>query len=389
MELATDNTWLYQDPIAEITAIKRALVLRGEEILDLSMINPDILPSSFIVDKLHEFTIKPENHRYGVSRGVRKLREAFSEKYSDKFSVVVDPEREVCATAGTKDGIIHILHSIAEPGDKVLIGVPTYPMHISAAKLARTIPVFFEMSASEEVMLLNIEKALDTTGARVLLLNFPNNPTGMMVSKGFYENLAAMTVTKGVKIINDFVYGEMGFKSNPVSLLTVRGMNPNIVESYSLSKAYSVPGWRCGAVLGSEKIIRDVARLKSHSDYGLFLPIQFAGAAILTGKQDLASAVRRQYSRRAEALVQGLNSLGWNATVPQGGASLWVPLPPEFAARGSVTVCRELLEKFHLLVTPGALYGNECESFLRFALVTSEEKIQDVLHRIAEFMKYQ
>lgn len=389
MELATDNTWLYQDPIAEITALKRSLVLKGEEIVDLSMINPDILPSSFIVDKLHEFTIKPFNHRYGVSRGVRKLREAFSEKYSAKFSVIVDPEREVCATSGTKDGIIHVLHSVTEPGDKVLIGIPTYPMHVSAAKLARTVPVFFEMSSNEEEMLLNIEKSLDASGAKVILLNFPNNPTGMIVTKSFYEHLARLTVAKGVKIINDFVYGEMGFRTQPDSILSVRGINPNTVETYSLSKAYSVPGWRCGAVLGSEKIIRDVSRLKSHSDYGIFLPIQFAAASILDAKQDLVSPVREQYSRRAETLAKGLRNLGWNAEVPQGGASLWVPLPQELAARGSVAVCKELLEKFHLLLTPGELYGTECEAYLRCALVCSEEKLHDVLHKIGDFMKYQ
>lgn len=389
MELATDNTWLYQDPIAEITALKRSIILKGEEILDFSMINPDILPSSFVIDKLHEFSIKPFNHRYGVSRGVRKLREAFSSKYADKFQVVIDPEREVCATSGTKDGIIHVLHSVAEPGEPVLIGVPTYPMYISAAKLARTIPVFFEIDRNEELMLLNIERALSATNARVLLLNFPNNPTGMTASSSFYEHLSEMTVARGVKVINDFVYGEMGFQSQPVSLLSCRGINPNVVETYSLSKAYSVPGWRCGAVLGSEKIIRDISRLKSHSDYGLFLPIQFAGAAILTAKQDLVSPVRGQYSQRAEVLVGGLTKLGWSVSLPEGGASVWVPLPPEISSKGSVAVCKELLERFRLLLTPGALYGPECDRYLRFASVHNEARLHEVFQYLAEFMKYQ
>lgn len=389
MELAVDNTWLYQDPIAEITALKRALVLRGEDITDLSMINPDILPSSFVVDKLHEFTIKPFNHRYGVSRGVRKLREAFSEKFEKTFDVRVDPEREVCAASGTKDGIIHVLHTVTEPGDAVLMGIPTYPMYLSAAKLARTIPVFFEMDPNEELMLGNIERALDATGARVILLNFPNNPTGVTVSGAFLQALAEVTVQRSVKVINDFVYGEMGYRSAAPSLLTIRGTNPNVVETYSLSKAYSVPGWRCGAVLGSEKIVRDVARLKSHSDYGTFLPIQFAAAAILTAKQDLVSPIVGQYSRRAETLVAGLRKLGWECALPQGGASVWVPLPHELAGRGSIAVCKELLERFKVLLTPGALYGRECDGYLRFALVHSEERLQEVFQCITEFMKYQ
>lgn len=385
MNTRGDNAWLNQDPIAEINELKRKLIFGGKEIIDLSMINPDILPSTYIIDKLHEFTIKPFNHRYAVSRGVRKLREAFCEKYRLRFGIKVDPETEVCVSSGTKDAIIHALLATTHPGDSVLVGAPTYPVYLSAAHLARVNVGFFEMDPDEAVMLNRIEAAIAKTGSRVLLLNFPNNPTGQTVSEDFYVKLGKITAATGVTVINDFVYGEMGYDAQPTSLLTMREQNPYVLETYSLSKAYSVPGWRVGAAIGNRSIIQDIARLKSHSDYGLFLPLQLAAAAVLTAKQDLVSPILNQYSKRRNFLVSGLQEAGWNAEAPKAGASLWVKLPDTLREKGATHFCRSLLESQEVLLTPGSLFGRGCDTSVRFALVCSEERLAEVLKRMAHY----
>ena len=392
METAPDdNTWLYQDPIAEITALKRKLVLQGIDLVDLSMFNPDILPSAVALDALHEYSLKASNHRYAVSRGIRKLREAFAFLYAKKFSVTLDPESEICVCSGTKDGLIHVLHALVSPGDTVVVATPTYPMHVSAIKLARAQPAYFDITnGTEDQIISRLIEVLDQTKAKIVLLNFPNNPTGISVSDSFLKMLAQVTVERGVTVINDFVYGEMMHRTAnsgllPSSLLTVRNINPNVLESYSLSKAYSVPGWRTGAILGNTTIVRSVARLKSHSDYGIFLPLQHAAAAVLTSPLELASAITGQYERRLRVLMTGLTELGWSFSRPTAGACLWARLPEGLRSYGAAQVCRSLLEHHHLLITPGELYGSGFEEFVRFALVVSEEKIHDVVGKIKEF----
>jgi alanine-synthesizing transaminase len=385
MEQLQDYSWLYQDPIAEITALKRKLVLEGKDILDLSMVNPDILPSAIALDALHQHTLKGSNHRYAVSRGIRKLREAFSQKYSSAFGVTLDPEKEVCVCSGTKDALIHLLHVLVNPGDTVVVPAPSYPMHLSAIKLARAQSATFEILSSEDKTLQAITDVLDQTKAKILLVNFPNNPTGLSVSESFLRVLAQATVSRGVTIINDFVYGEMSYEGMPSSFLSMRGTNPNIVETYSLSKAYSVPGWRVGALLGDEAVVRSVARLKSHSDYGIFLPLQHAAAQLLTDKLGLSRSATGHYERRARILTEGLTQLGWDVIKPSAGACVWASIPTEFHATGASHMARILLEKFHLHVTPGDLYGEGFERFMRFALVVSEEKIHLVLEKLQEF----
>ena len=385
MEQLQDYSWLYQDPIAEVTALKRKLVLEGKEILDLSMVNPDILPSSVALDALHEYTLKGSNHRYAVSRGIRKLREAFSEKYSSAFGVTLDPEREICVSSGTKDALIHLLHVLVNPGDTVVVPSPAYPMHLSAIKLARAQSAFFELHQEEEKTLQSITEVLDSTKAKILLLNLPNNPTGLSYSEQFFRVLAQLTVARNVTIINDFVYGEMSYSGTPPSLLSVRGINPNVIETYSLSKAYSVPGWRVGALLGDEVVVRSVARLKSHSDYGIFLPLQHAAAALLTSKLGLSNSVTGQYERRSRILTQGLSTLGWSVMQPSAGACVWATIPVEFQSIGASSMARKLLEKSLLHLTPGDLYGDGFESRMRFALVVSEEKIHQVIDQLKQF----
>lgn len=385
-ESQIDHSWLYQDPIAEVTAIKRRLILTGADLLDLSMINPDIPPSRILIDKLSEYTLKPDQHKYAVSRGIRKLREAFQSKYSQTFDITLDEEREICALSGTKEGLYYILHSlVTTSSDVVLVATPTYPIYLSALNLIKAKPAFFNIDPDESVMLSRIDDALEESGAKILLLNFPNNPTGISVSPYFWEELAQITFRRGVTVINDFVYGEMGYDTRMPSMLSARGINPLMVETYSLSKAYSVAGWRIGAVLGYENIVRDVARLKSHSDYGSFLPLQHAASFALTSDTDLVAGIVGQYSRRMSILCDGLKDLGWEVNPSSAGPFIWAKVPAQFDVATGGCFVRRLLEYSHVIFTPGALYGSQYHQWVRIALVCSEEKLHQVLSRLYEF----
>lgn len=388
MEVSFDHTWLYQDPIAEINALKRQLILEGTELYDLSMVNPDIAPSSLIIDSLHSSVLKGINHRYSVSRGIKKLRDAFQKKYQKQFDVTLDCEREICVVSGTKDALIHTLHSFSSAGDTVLVGAPTYPMYLSQMSLARVKPAFFQITSDKVKLLDNISNALDESNAKILILNFPNNPTGIAVDKDFYISLAKITVQRGVTVFNDFVYGEMTNRSTQVSLLTARGINPLMIESYSLSKAYCIPGWRIGALLGAESIVRTVARLKSHTDYGIFLPLQHAAATALTLDIDIVSPVVGTYHRRLLVLKEGLSKLGWSIFESQAaGPYIWTKLPEQFQSEGATSFAKKILEKYQLLATPGELYGPEFKDYVRFAVVVSEEKLHEVINRLQAFQK--
>jgi alanine-synthesizing transaminase len=388
-DLQLDHSWLYQDPIAEITALKRHKIISGHDLIDLSMINPDLVPSRIIIDKLNEFTLKPDQHKYAVSRGIRKLRLAFQNKYSSNFHVTLDEEKEICAVAGTKEGLHYILNSLSGGSfESILVGTPTYPIYMSAIKLARLNPCFFEISSDEDKMFDNILESLNLSGAKILLLNFPNNPTGVSVTAEFWLKLAKATFELGVTIVNDFVYGEMGYEVNPVSALVGRGENPSILEIYSLSKAYSIPGWRIGAVCGDQKILQDITRLKSHSDYGSFLPIQNAASFALLNSKEIVHSIVGQYKRRMRVIVEGLNNLGWQLRASSAGPYIWAKLPNSIVSRfhdGNVGLnfARYLLDTHGIVVTPGILYGQGYNDWIRIALVVPEEKLHEVVNRIS------
>lgn len=380
MEFPAHLSWLKDDPLAELHALKLARLSQGQELFDVSMINPDLPPPRYILDKLSEATIKPDNHRYAVSRGVRKLREGFASKYERRFGVKLSSEEEICVTMGTKDAILHAAMCVTKPGDSVLLPKPVYPAHLSAIRIAELKPSFFELSGDEDQMFWNVSSRLQTGRYRLLILNFPNNPTGLTVSRSFYERLVEVAQASDCFVINDFVYGEMGFKSDaPASLLSVANRRENIAETYSLSKAYSVPGWRVGALLGSSTLAQKLARLKGHIDYGIFLPVQLAAAAGLSGKDELAAGIARQYMNRAGLLVTGLKRLGWEVTMPAAGASVWARMPEFFREEGSRGFVRRLLTECGVMLMPGELFGEEYGGYARFALVQSETKLLKIL----------
>ncbi len=390
--------WFKDDILDRLNKMKLALISEGERFLDLFMINPDLPPARILQDKLIEACIKPANHRYAVSRGIRKLREAFCFKYESAFGVKRDPEREVCVTMGTKDALPNALLCLRELGfgDRVLLGAPTYPAHLAAVRISGMKECFFDMHNDASRMLENFRLALLGSACKIVLFNFPNNPTGICVDSKFYSQALEIARSCGAFVLNDFVYGEMQFgKQNGSSLLKPAEPQDLVAETYSLSKAYSVAGWRVAALLGQEKLISALARLKSQLDYGNFLPLQIASAAALTSRTDLVSAVVDTYFRRLTLLARGLKGLGWEVELPGAGASLWARYPARLLAKrdseefGSVQLCLQLLQQAKVLVMPGVLFGRNYDGYLRFALVVAEDQTREVLERIEMFSAMQ
>ena len=367
--------------------LKMEMLGSGRSFFDLSMINPDIPPPRFMIDKLLEATVKASNHRYSVSRGIKKLRQAFCSKYRERFHVLLDAEKQVCVTLGTKDALVNSLFVSCEPGSTVIMAEPAYPAHVAACQATGLKTAFFKQQQDHDEMLKEIAELADQGQVSCILLNLPNNPTGQTVEKEFYGKLIELVADRNVTIINDFVYGEMGFSGvEPASILSVASRSAKVIEIYSLSKAYGIPGWRVAAVLGNEIIVDRLAKLKSHIDYGIFLPIQIAAAAALSFQGDLVSSTASEYERRARVLSEGLLKLGWEVTAPVSGACVWAKIPQaggsDKSGSLSFAIAHEFLSVHGVLTSPGAMFGPDCDNYLRFALVLSTDKLYEVLRRI-------
>jgi alanine-synthesizing transaminase len=353
------------------------------------MVNPDLPPPRLVLDRLLESVTKPTNHRYAVSRGVRRLREGFAVKYSETFGVKLDPENQVCVCLGSKDATFHALRALVQPGDAVIVATPWYPAHPSAVALAGAQTVPWRLVEEPEMAAQSLTSVLERSGARIVLLNIPSNPAGMVVSDAWWRAVGAVCARHGATIINDFVYGEMCFSGNPaVSALCAADVGARCVEVYSLSKAYNLPGWRVGALVGDAEIVGSVSRLKSHSDYGLFLPLQYAAAVALTCTEDIVRPTVATYERRLKVLSSGIQRLGWSVVQPKAGACLWAQYPEELGARlegagsRSIAVARHLLATTGVVVTPGIVFGEEFDGFIRFAAVTTEERLREVVRML-------
>lgn len=374
------------DDLETIRGFQRSRAERGERVYDLSMVNPDLSPPRAVLDRLLESVTKTSNHRYAVSRGVRRLREAFGAKYRTKFNQEIDSETQVCVCLGSKDATFHALRVLIATGDSVVVPYPAYPAHPSAVSLVGGTTVPWKMHRDPAEAGDSLAQVLQQSRAKVLLLNLPSNPEGIAVSAAWWESVGAVCARYGVTIVNDFVYGEMVFGGAPaVSALVSAMQGARCVEVYSLSKAYNVPGWRVGALVGNESVVRAVARLKSHADYGLFLPLQYAAAQALTSNDDLVRPTVQTYERRLKVLGAGLQGLGWHIENPEAGACLWAKYPVHLAALSngsrfrSVNATRYLLDSIGLVVTPGVVFGDEGDEWVRLAAVVNEERIRDVL----------
>ena len=384
-ELPEELAWLDYDHYQELRAARIQATSKGESLIDLSMINSDIAPPRFCLDKLSEAIVKTQNHRYSVARGIRKLREAFAHKYSYRFGVKLSADTDICVVNGTKDAIVHTLRVVSSPGDKILMAAPTYPLFRSAALLNGLAPVYFQINEDENIMFSNLVEALRNERPRVLLLNFPNNPTGVIASRDFYERLLPVVRSLDIFVINDFVYGELGFRNQYLaSLLSVEGFKECAVETYSMSKAYSLPGWRIGAVVGNSEVVKNVSALKTHTDYGAFLPLQYAAAATLSLESDLVGPVIQQYQSRCRVLADGLSSLGFKVMRPTSGACVWAELPESMTGDDpALNFSLECLRRFKILLSPGGIFGKEFSRYVRIAAVKESDELSSLLQNLA------
>ena len=374
---------------AEVNALKAEARARGEDIIDLGMGNPDQPPPPHVVAKLVETVADPRVHRYSTSRGIPGLRRALAGYYERRFGVELDPEREAIVTLGSKEGLANLAQAITSPGDIILVPNPSYPIHafgfIIAGGAIRHLPVGPEFDVLEQ-----LERAVRHSIPKPLavVLNYPANPTAEVVDLDFYAAVVDFCRHHGIYVISDLAYAEVFFEGPPPpSILQVPGAREIAVEFTSLSKTYSMPGWRIGFCAGNAKLIAALARVKSYVDYGAFTPIQVAATAALNGPQDCIGEMRQRYRSRRDVLISGLQAAGWEVPSPPATMFAWAPLPPAFREAGSLAFSKRLLKEARVAVSPGVGFGEYGEGYLRLALVENEQRIRQALRSIKAFLK--
>ncbi len=373
---------------AEVNRLKAGARARGADIIDLGMGNPDLPTPQHIVDKLVETVGKPRAHRYSASKGIPGLRRAQAAYYERRFGVKLDPETQVVATLGSKEGFANMAQAITAPGDVILVPNPTYPIHefgflISGAAM-RHIP-----AGNDEAFLRSVERACKHSIPKpmALVLSYPSNPTAMVASLDFYQDAVALAKKLDLIVLSDVAYSEIYFDDNPPpSILQVPGAVDIAVEFTSLSKTYNMPGWRMGFAVGNERLIGALARVKSYLDYGAFTPIQVAAAAALNGPQDCVEEIRQTYKRRRDTLVESFARAGWNVPPPPATMFCWAPIPEPFRELGSVEFAKLMIEKADVAVSPGLGFGEYGEGFVRIALVENEHRIRQAARNIKKFL---
>ncbi|MEM1371850.1 MAG: LL-diaminopimelate aminotransferase [Pseudomonadota bacterium] len=373
---------------AEVNRLKASARAAGADIIDLGMGNPDMPTPQHIVDKLVETVSKPQTNRYSVSKGIAGLRRAQAAYYERRFGVTLDPDTQVVATLGSKEGFANMAQAITAPGDVILVPNPTYPIHefgfiISGAAI-RHIP-----AGNGDDFLAGVERACKHSIPKplALVLSFPSNPTAMVADLEFYTRAVALAKKLDLIILSDVAYSEVYYDGNPPpSVLQVPGAMDLAVEFTSLSKTYNMPGWRMGFAVGNARLIDALARVKSYLDYGAFTPIQVAAAAALNGPQDCVSEIRQTYKRRRDCLVESFARAGWDVPAPPATMFCWAPIPDDFKHIGSVGFAKLLIEQADLAVSPGLGFGEYGEGFVRIALVENEHRIRQAARNLKRFL---
>ena len=372
----------------QVNRLKASARSRGADIVDLGMGNPDLPTPKAIVDKLCEVVRDPRTHRYSSSRGIPGLRRAQAAYYARRFGVKLNPETEVVATLGSKEGLANLAQAISSPGDTILVPNPSYPIHqfgfIIAGASIRSIPAapgpgFFEM----------LERAVRFTvpKPKVLVIGYPSNPTAYTADLPFYEAVVAFAREHGLWVISDLAYAEIYFGDVPTpSILQVPGAREVAVEFTSMSKTYSMAGWRIGFAVGNAELVAALGRVKSYLDYGAFTPVQAAATAALNGPQDIVEANRRLYRARRDCLVESFGRAGWEIPPPQASMFAWAPIPEPYRAMGSMEFSKRLLAEAHVAVAPGVGFGEEGEGFVRIALVENEQRIRQAARGVKRFL---
>ena len=369
---------------AEVNKLKAKLRADGQDIIDFGFGNPDLPTPQHVIDKLIETVQKPRVNGYSASRGIKGLRQACSRYYVRRFDVALDPEDQIIATIGSKEGFANLAQAITAPGDVIYAPDPSYPLHaygfiIAGAKI-QGIPA---ITADEYLAGVKDALAKADKPPMAIVVCFPSNPTGFTADKSFYEEIVKIAKAHDIIILSDLAYSEIYFGDPPPSIFEV--VDPEeimCIETISLSKTYSMAGWRMGFAVGNRRLIAALTRVKSYLDYGAFTPIQVAACAALDGPQEVVTEAREIYRKRRDVLVESFGRAGWDIPSPEASMFAWAPLPKQFKHLGSVEFCKMLMEKANVAVSPGNGFGKNGEGFVRMALVENEQRIRQAARNI-------
>ena len=371
--------------------LKAAARRRGEDIIDFGMGNPDGATPKFIVDKLIEAAQRTTTHRYSLSRGIPRLRAAICNWYKRRYDVSLNPETEAIVTIGSKEGIAHLCLAVLDDDDTVAVPNPSYPIHIFGPVIAGSKVQSIAMDGTDQRTLIEkLEYELPRMAPRpkILILNFPANPTTACVDLSFFERLVPLCKELGIYLVHDLAYADLTFDGYVApSVMQIPGAKEIAVEFFTLSKSYNMPGWRVGFMVGCPKLVAALGRIKSYFDYGMFTPIQIASIAALEGPQDCVGEIRDIYKARRDVLVPGLNKLGWPVDLPKATMFVWARIPEQYRSLGSMEFSKRLLVEAKVAVSPGIGFGEHGDQHVRFSLIENEERSRQALRGIRQMMK--
>ena len=381
---------------AEVNAIKMAARRDGADIIDFSMGNPDGRTPQHIIDKLCESAMKDKTHGYSVSQGIYKLRVAICNWYKRKYGVILDPETEAVATMGSKEGFVHLVQAITNPGDVAIVPDPAYPIHTQAFIIAggnvTKMPLIYNINyeLDENKFFENLEIAIKDSipKPKYVVVNFPHNPTTVTCQKSFYERLVETAKRERFYIISDIAYAELTFDGYKTpSIFEVDGAKDVAVECYTLSKSYNMAGWRVGFICGNKKLVAALKKIKSWFDYGMFTPIQVAATVALDGDQDCVEQIRQTYEKRRDTLIEAFSAAGWEIAKPRASMFAWAKLPPQVGNIGSKEFAKQLLTKACVAVSPGSGFGVAGDDYVRIAFIENENRIRQAARNIKKYLK--
>ena len=368
---------------ATVDQLKRELRREGRDVIDLGFGNPDIPSPAIAVEKLREAALNPRNHRYSVSRGIEQLRRAVTERYERVFGVALDPETQVASTIGAKEGLAHLMWVLVEGGDSVVVPTPAYPIHRVAPRLAGAAVV----SPPADGGIDAIADAVREMRPKVVIVSYPHNPTTAVATREDMQRLVDLAREREFLLVHDFAYADVAFDGHrPPSILAADGAADCAIELYSLTKSFSMAGWRVGFVLGRADVVGALAKLKSYLDYGTFQPIQIASTVTLREAQKYPAEVCAIYRSRRDALCSGLARAGWHVEPPLGTMFVWAPLPEQLAELGSLEVALRLAREAGVAVSPGIGFGDGGDGHVRFALVENEQRINQATRAIRRLL---
>ncbi|HEX4325946.1 MAG TPA: alanine transaminase [Burkholderiales bacterium] len=376
--------------VFNITAeLKMAARRRGEDIIDLSMGNPDGATPQHIVDKLVEATLRPDTHGYSVSKGIPRLRKAITNWYKTKYDVDLDPDSEAIVTIGSKEGLAHLMLATLDRGDTVLVPNPSYPIHIYGAVIAGADIRSVRMTPDVDFF-TELERAIRESfpKPKMMILGFPSNPTAQCVELDFFVRVIALAKEHNILVVHDLAYADICFDGyRAPSIMEVPGARDVAVEFFTMSKSYNMAGWRIGFMVGNKELVNALARIKSYHDYGSFTPIQVACITALEGPQDVVKEICLQYQNRRDVMVKGLHEIGWMVDKPKASMYIWAKIPPEYAQMKSLEFAKKLLADAKIAVSPGIGFGDYGDDYVRIALIENEQRSRQALRGIKEMFR--